>query len=482
VKKLLELQVEEITEACEGKILQGNPRQTFSNVTIDSRRVKPGDIFVAIKGENNDGHDFIPEAVEKGAKAVVTSRRIEPYSKVAIILVRDTTKALQDLALFNRKKMKDLQVIGVTGSAGKTTTKDMIYSLLQGEKKVLRTRENYNNEYGLPLCLLELTGEEEVAVLEMATRHIGDIRLLARIALPQIGVITNIGPAHVANLGSVKNIARAKQELLEELRGKRIAILNYDNFEVREIIRNFAADKGQIAPTKNDDLNILTYSIDDDLKGEVDYLATNISLSQEDESTKFTLEAEGLSACLEINRSGVHDVSNALAAIAAARVVGASWESIKDGLKNIQVTELRQEIRKIAGIKIINDTYNANPLSMKAGIDSLINLSSGRKIAVLGAMLELGPIEKAAHQEIGSYLYEKGIDILIVLGETAANIAGGARAAGMPEESIFVFQKKDDIISKLRKLMEEGDTILIKGSRSLEMEEIVDVLLELGGS
>ena len=478
---MLDLQLQEITEAVQGKILQGNPRQTYNTVTIDSRRVKPGDIFIAIVGENNDGHDYIPEAVERGAKAVITSRRIEPYSRVAIILVRDTTAALQDLALYNRQQLKDLKVIGVTGSAGKTTTKDMIYSLIRQERKVLRTRENYNNEYGLPLCLLDLEGDEDVAVLEMATRHIGDIRLLARIALPQIGVITNIGPAHVENLGSIKNVARAKQELLEELRGERLAILNFDNREVRNVIENFSREKGQIAPTRSRDLNIITYSLEEEQEGRVDYFAGDIDFFQEEEKASFSLKAEGTSLPLKINRTGIHDISNALAAIAAARAVGVSWGSIAEGLKNIQITDLRQEIRKLNGIKIINDTYNANPLSMKAGIDSLVNMASGRKIAVLGAMLELGPIEQAAHREIGKYLVDKGLDLLIVLGKTAEEIAEGALEAGMPRQFIYAYQKKDDITGLLRKIMHSGDTILIKGSRSLEMEEIVDVLLEQGG-
>ncbi len=463
---MLSLKLKEIVEAVDGKILQGNPDQIVNNMSIDSRRVKPGDLFFAIIGENNDGHNFIPEAVDNGAKIVITSRSINPYSGLAIILVRDTTRALQDLASYIRDKIKSLKVIGITGSAGKTTTKDIIASILGEEKKVLKSKGNYNNEYGLPLSLLELDGNEDIAILEMAMRHKGDISRLAEIAKPDVGIITNIGPAHLENLKTVENIARAKEELLIGLNPDGIAVLNYDDKHIREMVNKFA------------DLNKITISLKDK---NVDYYADQIEYIKNGEESRFRVHEGDNNYILEMDRAGEHNIYNALAAIAVARAMDVSWDSIKNGIKDIEVTELRQEIRKIDGIRIINDSYNANPLSMKAGIDSLINIDGSRKIAVLGAMLELGRIENAAHKEIGKYLYKNGVDVLVGVGSMGEIIAEGASEAGMAEQSIYIYDSNEDAAYFINKIMRSGDAILVKGSRALEMEEIVDLLLEYGG-
>ena len=463
---MLSLKLKEIVEAVDGKILQGNPDHIVNNMSIDSRRVKPGDLFFAIIGENNDGHNFIPEAVDNGAKIVITSRSINPYSGLAIILVRDTTRALQDLASYIRDKIKSLKVIGITGSAGKTTTKDIIASILSEEKKVLKSKGNYNNEYGLPLSLLELDGNEDIAILEMAMRHKGDISRLAEIAKPDVGIITNIGPAHLENLKTVENIARAKEELLIGLNPDGIAVLNYDDKHIREMVNKFA------------DLNKITISLKDK---NVDYYADQIEYIKNGEESRFRVHEGDNNYILEMDRAGEHNIYNALAAIAVARAMDVSWDSIKNGIKDIEVTELRQEIRKIDGIRIINDSYNANPLSMKAGIDSLINIDGSRKIAVLGAMLELGRIENAAHKEIGKYLYKNGVDVLVGVGSMGEIIAEGASEAGMAEQSIYIYDSNEDAAYFINKIMRSGDAILVKGSRALEMEEIVDLLLEYGG-
>jgi len=463
---MLSLKLKEIVEAVDGKILQGNPDQVVNNMTIDSRRVKPGDLFFAIIGENNDGHNFIPEAVDNGARVVITSRSIKPYSGLAIILVRDTTQALQDLASFVRKKIDNLQVIGITGSAGKTTTKDIIASILSEEKKVLKSKGNYNNEYGLPLSLLELDGNEDIAILEMAMRNKGDISRLAEIARPDIGVITNIGPAHLENLKTIENVASAKAELLAGLNSDGIAILNYDDEYIREMVNSY------------DDLEKITVSLKNK---DVDYYADQIEYIKNGEESRFRVHEGDNNYILEMDRAGEHNIYNALAAIAVARTMGISWDSIKNGIKDIEVTELRQEIRKIDGIRIINDSYNANPLSMKAGIDSLLNIEGKRKIAVLGDMLELGRIENAAHKEIGKYLYKNGVDVLIGVGNMGETIAEGAVEAGMAEQNIYIYDNNEDAAFFINKIMRSGDAILVKGSRALEMEEIVDLLLEYGG-
>lgn len=463
---MLSLKLKEIVEAVDGKIIQGNPDHIVNNMTIDSRRAKPGDLFFAIIGENNDGHNFIPEAIDNGAKVIITSRSIKPYSGVAIILVRDTTIALQDLASYIRDKVVGLKIVGITGSAGKTTTKDIIASIVSEEKKVLKSQGNFNNEYGLPLSLLDLEGNEDVAILEMAMRHKGDISRLAEIAKPEIGVITNIGPAHLENLKTIENVARAKEELLTGLKPAGKAVLNYDDEYIREMVNKFK------------ELNKVTISLKD---SNADYYADQIEYIKNGEESRFQVHEEGKSYILEMDRSGEHNIYNALAAIAVARILNINWDSIKNGLKDIEVTELRQEIRKMDGIKIINDSYNANPLSMKAGIDSLINIDGERKIAVLGAMLELGRIENAAHREIGKYLYKNGVDVLIGVGSMGEIIAEGASEAGMAEQNIYVYKCNEDAASFINKIMKSGDAILVKGSRALEMEEIVDLLMEYGG-
>ena len=422
---MLSLTLKEIKEAVGGKIAQGNPSREFNNITIDSRRVKPGDVFVAIIGDNNDGHEFIPEAVEKGAKLIITERSIKPYSGVAIVRVRNTTRALQKLANYNRNKVEDLEVIGVTGSAGKTTTKDMIFSTLSTEMRVLKSAQNRNNEYGLPLSLLELEGDEKVAVLEMATRNKGDIDLLTDIAEPQVGILTNIGAAHLENFKTVDNVAEAKKELLEGLIEPGVAILNIDDENLRSMSEEMT------------DLNIITVSLEDE---KADYLAYDIEVSSDGTSSIFKIrEAEsGAVKTIELNRSGEHNIYNALNAVATARYLGMGWKEIIKGLQNVEVTELRQEIRKFAGSKIINDTYNANPLSMRAALEFLTELESSRRIAVLGAMLELGGFERKAHLELGRYIADLNVDILVTVGQTASTIAEGAREAGMPRQKVYV--------------------------------------------
>lgn len=462
---MLSLTLKEIKESVEGKLVQGNPSKSFNNVTIDSRRVKPGDIFVAIIGENNDGHEFIPEAVEKGAELIITSRSLEPYSNIAILQVKDTTKALQDLAAYNLSQIENIDVIGVTGSAGKTTTKDMVFSVLSTRDRALKSPENYNNEYGLPLSLLELEGEEDVAVLEMAARNRGDISLLTDIASPQIGILTNIGAAHLENFQSLENVAETKKELLEGLIGPRIAIINYDDKHVRDVSEEIEG------------LTRIYVSLDNE---EADYYASQIKVFPDGKKSKFTVKEKMNNKIIdiELNRSGEHNIYNALFAIAAARYLELDWQSIKEGLRDVDVTELRQEIRKYNGAKIINDTYNANPLSMRAAIDFLTEIEGERKITVLGPMLELGGFERVAHLELGKYISEHDIDMLITVGETAKTIAEGAIKSGMPRQKVYVFSGRDEAAILLRRIRNSGDAILVKGSRSMEMEEIVELLLE----
>ncbi|MGM0411170.1 MAG: UDP-N-acetylmuramoyl-tripeptide--D-alanyl-D-alanine ligase, partial [Bacillota bacterium] len=267
------LSINKIREAVNGKIVQGNPEEIINNICIDSRKINENDLFFAIIGERFDGHSFIEEAVNKGAKAIIVDRSIKAYPGVSIIRVKDTTKALQDLAHYNRKRYNNLKVIGVTGSVGKTTTKDMLSFLLKQKYNVLKSKGNYNNHYGLPLSLLSLKGDEDIAVLEMAMSNLGEISELVEIAEPEYGIVTNVGQAHLKNLDNLANVAEAKKELVEGLPKNGIAVLNYDNEYVRKMDTAFRGEK------------ILYYGLSD----KADISAKNINIDNKNKNISFTV-------------------------------------------------------------------------------------------------------------------------------------------------------------------------------------------------
>ena len=459
---MIVLSVEEIREAVAGKIVQGDPARTIKNVSIDSRKIKPGDMFFAIIGERFDGHSFIPEAVEEGAEALIVDRSIKPYPGVAIIIVKDTTRALQDLAHYCRMKMRNLQVIGVTGSVGKTTTKDMIAGILEQKYNVLKSRGNYNNFYGLPLSLLSLEGSEEFAALEFAMSSLGEIERLAEIAVPDIGVVTNVGPAHLESLKTVDNVARAKQELIKGLTEDGIAVLNYDNEYVRRMEEAAAGQK------------IIYYGMDD----RADIYADNVKINENNRNITFDVVYQGDVNSVSLNKPGQHNIYNALAAIAVARELNVDWNDINRGLKTLKMSSLRLDIKENNGKIIINDTYNANPMSMRAGIDALQDIAKGRSIAVLGDMLELGPKEESAHADIGEYVVNSRVDILITVGQLGKIIADGAERCSKGSIEIYSAEDNREVGEILLRILNKGDTVLIKGSRGMRMEEIVNMVLE----
>ncbi|MGM0436878.1 MAG: UDP-N-acetylmuramoyl-tripeptide--D-alanyl-D-alanine ligase [Bacillota bacterium] len=456
-----ELSIKKIREAVGGKIVQGNPEAKVKNVCIDSRILKEEDLFIAIIGERFDGHSFIEEAVNKGAKAVIVDRSIKPYPNLSIIRVKDTTEALQDLAHFNRMRYKDLKVVGVTGSVGKTTTKDMLAWVLKQKYKVLKSEGNYNNHYGLPLSLLSLEGDEDIAVLEMAMSNIGEIKKLAEIAKPEIGVVTNVGQAHLENLDNVANVAEAKKELIEGLPEKGLAVLNYDNDYVRKMDSAFTGKK------------IIYYGLQDS----ADIYASNIKHNYENKNIEFELFFKDEKKDIVINKPGEHNIYNALAAISIAREFDVDWDLIKESFKNLDFSSLRLDIREKDDFTVINDSYNANPLSMKAAIDVLKDISKKRSIAVLGDMLELGPKKEEAHYEVGKYLAKKNIDILITVGDLGEIIANAAEDY-MENENIYRVENNKNAYEILNELKEKEDCILVKGSRKMKMEEIVDWILK----
>jgi len=411
--------IHEILKATKGKEVIGNEKSGIRNISTDTRIIRPGDLFIPLEGPNFDGKKFMPEAIRKGA---------------AVLDVKDGLKALQDLAAYHRSKFK-LPVIGVTGSVGKTTTKDMVASILSREKKTLKNEENINNEIGVPLTLLKLTSKHEAAVIEMAMQRPGEIEILARITHPTISVITNIGEAHLKFLKSRKNVAQAKAEIFKYLKKDNYAVINQDD-------EYFEHLKSKVKSQKS---KIMTFGI----------------IEKSDITPK---ELEGIKLPLP----GEHNIYNALAAIAVARILGLKKASIKKGLESFRPSSKRMDIINLPdGTKIINDTYNANPQSMAAALRVLAALK-GRKIAVLGDMLELGRATSSAHEKIGNLARKLGIDVLVSIGRFSQKMKGDFHYASNPPA-----------IKKLRSIVRPGDQVLVKASRSMRLEEVVEALRKI---
>ncbi|WP_408955841.1 UDP-N-acetylmuramoyl-tripeptide--D-alanyl-D-alanine ligase [Natroniella sp. ANB-PHB2] len=447
----------EIVEAVDGQI-KNKQELNITNISTDTRTLQPGDLFIALIGDNFDGHQFIADAFQKGAKAAIVSQEVNLNQP--LIKVEDTTVALQDLARYYRKKFS-IPIVAVTGSTGKTTTKDMVAAALGKKHKVLKTVGNFNNEIGLPLTLFRLDSSFDVAVVEMGMRGLGQIEQLAQIAEPNLGIVTNVGVTHIELLKSKEQIAEAKSELVSNLKNNGVAILNGDDEYVRKM--------DSLAPGK-----VITYGLEkyNQLR------AVNIE-SLGESGLKFNLVVEGETYSKEIYLStpGEYNVYNALAAICVGLVLEFDLNNIKEGLKELKLSEMRNQIlNSKSGFKIINDAYNANPTSMKAALDTLDEIVSARKIAVLGDMLELGEISGEEHNKLGKLVANKGVDYLITVGELASEIAVGAEKNGMKQGNIFSYLTKDKALEKILKIIKTDDTILVKGSRGMELEKICYVL------
>lgn len=460
------LKVRELLEATGGRLIQGDLKREISGISTDSRKIKRDELFVALKGLRYDGQDFLQEVLGKGASGILISKlpgRRRPSSVVhrpspVTILVKDTLKALGQIAKYYREKF-DLPVVAVTGSTGKTTTKDMIASILSLELSVLKTQGNFNNEVGVPLTLFRLSRKHEVAVLELGMSALGEIERLTRISSPKIGVMTNVGEVHLQYLGNVERVALAKAELMYTLGKDDVAILNIDDPYVRDMRKKIRA-------------RIITYGI----RRRVQVKAQKIENLRE-EGMKFTLGIEKGDFPLHLRCLGYHNIYNALAAAAATHALGMKKEMIQEGLSQFQPLVGRMRIMRMRGLTILDDTYNASPKSFIAAIETLRDLSpKGRKILVTGDMLELGERAPLAHKETGIYVAHSGIDTLITCGGLAGYIAQGAIRAGMEKRRIVSCQNKRETGDKLLSLAKEGDTILIKGSHATGMEEIIKKL------
>ena len=459
------LTIHEVLKAVNGELLNyihDIHDKKITGISIDSRTVSEGQLFIPIRGEHFDGHDFIEQSIFNGAIAYLTEKKDIIYPDTNIILVENTIEALQNLASYYRSKF-NIPFIAVTGSSGKTTTKDMIASVLGEKLNVLKTQGNFNNEIGLPLTVFQLESTHRIAVIEIGMNHTGEIRRLVNIVKPDIAIITNIGLTHIEHLGSQDNIFKAKREILETLTRDQTALLNGDDPFLSTIDNElfktvFLGIHGNKLDGKAFDIHSKKMGIDfkyKDLK----------NLEEEDYSLKLP---------------GVHNVYNSMFAIYIGKHFGLSKEEIQSGLNHFKPSKMRMDIIHHGGLTIINDAYNANPDSMKAALEVLKNSGNNRKIAILGDMLEMGEWLKTAHLEIGKYVKQLNIDLLIAIGQAAQYYVEGSIEHGMEKNQALYVKNNKEAIDLLKSILNKGDIILIKGSRGMKLEEIVSFLQERG--
>ena len=428
----------------------------ITRVSIDSRDVDENTIFFAIKGDQFDGHDFIPDVVEKGVGAVVSHKAVE--CSAPLILVSDTKKAFLDFASYYRCTFKDLLVVALTGSVGKTTTKEMTACVLSQKNKTLKTEGNLNNEIGMPKTLFRLDESYGFAVIEMGMDGAGQISVLSKSCKPDCAIITNVGVSHIENLGSRDGILKAKLEILDGLPKDSPLFLNGDN------------DK--LSTVKTDDYKVIFFGIENK---ECDILAE--SITEKDLSTEFVAVKGNIRQKITIPTVGIHNVYDALAAFAVGIEYGIEPEKIAEGLQNYEPSGMRQRIKEVNGITFIEDCYNASPDSQKAGLNALCKISKGRKIAVLGDMLELGSYSETAHRNVGEYAAKCELDALFTYGKESEYMADSAKNAGL--EAVFSFSDKTELTNALAKELKKGDTVLFKASRGMKLEEVFEELYKI---
>lgn len=457
------LKCAQIIKATKGILISGDESIRIKNISTDSRNISKGDLFIPLVGERFDGHDFIEDVFINGASAVLTQKDIasldiDLLKGKTVIKVKDTLRALGDISKAYRLKHK-IPFVGITGSVGKTSTKEMISSVLSEKYKTLKNKGNYNNEIGVPLTLLNLDQSHQAAVIEMGMSDFGEISRLTFMVRPDIAVITNIGLSHIEKLGSRQNILKAKMEILESMDKSGVVVLNGDD---------------NLLDGLRDLLNFKTvfYGTEDN----ADYQAYNI-MSAGENGMYFEVSVNGKEYKIHLHVPGMHNVYNALAAIAVGVEMDVPMDDILKGLSKFCPEKMRMNIISKNGIKIINDAYNANPQSMEAALGVLKDIGGEkRKIAILGDMLEMGEFARESHVNIGKFAVSKGIEYIIAIGKNANNTISGALEQGARENNVFMFDSNEEAKGFLKKFISKGDYILVKGSRGMKMEEIVESL------
>ncbi len=451
----MQLTLAQVLEATGAQIIHGSSghgpiegKRCVAGWSIDSRTVEPGDLFFAIKGDVHDGHAFVPAALERGAVAAVVSSEIASAPGV-LLKTKDTLCALQRAAHFARKQWGG-RVVGVTGSAGKTSTKDIIASFLATRFRTGKTIGNFNNHIGLPLSLLRLPDEVEIAVIELGMNHAGEIRDLARMAEPEVGVITNVGYAHVETFDSIEGVALAKRELIEELPESGTAVLNADDARV-------------LAFRKIHSGRSLTYGFSE--QADVRAVQTEAGPNE----TEFTVHGVRFRSAL----TGRHSLLNILAGLAAAKVFGISFDELVPAVANLRATRMRGERSVRNGITILNDSYNSNPEAARSMIDVLRAEPAQRRIAVLGEMLELGHMAEVLHRNLGNYVADAGVDVLVGVCGVSRLMVEQAKRAGLDNHTAFFFEDAETAGDFLRDFVRPGDALLFKASRGIHVEKAI---------
>lgn len=462
-----DMTLDAMAKACHGQLCGANTMQYLNarGIVIDSRMVQDDDVFVAIKGERTDGHRYIEQVFADGALAVVTEQPLtipKPY-----ILVKSTRQALKDLAAYYVSRL-DVKVVGISGSVGKTSTKEMIASVLSQKYQVHKTEGNYNNEIGLPLTIFKLQESHQVAVLEMGISDFGEMHRLAAIARPNIAVLTNIGLSHLKTLGSREGILKAKTEMFEHLQDGACVVLNGDDdllcgiTQVQEKPPVFyGIGKSRPQTARYDSKQVYA----DDIE--------NLGL----QGIRLTIHLADDAMQVRIPIPGEHNVYNALAAAAVGRQLGLTNDEIKAGIENARTINGRTNLIETRNMTVIDDCYNANPLSMKASIDVLAT-ALGRTVAVLGDMGDLGQDERSLHYEVGRHLAQKGIDILFCAGTLSHETARAVREHN-PSCAVYEFEARDDMLKELLPFLQEGDSVLVKASHFMKYAEVVEAIITM---
>lgn len=446
------LRLSEIASACSGTC---NTDTEINGVCIDTRKITEGCLFVCIKGERFDAHQFAQEALDKGAAAVMIHRDVDIDG--ACVMVPDTSRALLELGGYYRSKFH-IPIVALTGSVGKTTTKEFTYLVVNSRYRAIKTLGNLNNEIGLPQMLFQIDNTVEAAVIEMGMNHFGEIHRLSTATRPTIALITNIGVSHIENLGSREGILKAKLEILDGLPKDSTLILNGDN--------------DLLSTVKNEDYNIVFYGIENG-----DFKASNVE--EKNGSTSFTVNYFGNSQKITIPTIGIHNVYNALSAFAVGYFLNIEPQTCADALLTYEPEGMRQKCVDFNGITCIEDCYNASPDSMRAGITTLANTGGERKIAVLADMLELGDYSKEAHLQVGEMAADAGLDFLLTFGNDGRYIVDAAQAKGMTKA--FHFDTKEELSDYLLSILQKGDTILFKASRGMKLEDVIHIVYDRWG-
>jgi len=470
------LNLEQINHAVKGNLICQNPELLIEGVSTDSRTVKPGELFIPLVGDHLDAHKFIPQAITNGCAVVLVNRSY--YEENALrqnsgsmsdasvvfpfIECEDTTKGLQDLAKYYLSTF-DMKKVGITGSTGKTTTKEMVYYICREKFKTERNLGNYNNHIGLPLTVLSFAADTQVGILEMGMSEKDEINLLAEIVRPDIGVITNIGTAHMENLGTRQGILDAKMEITNYFGKENVLIVNRDN-DLPDI-EKLEVEYKLVTVGENGRSDMVISNITDIGENGITFTLEH-RIGNEYESQKFKL-----------NIPGRHNAYNGALAVSVGVELGVSLEEAARGLEKMENTDKRLSIKGKDGIKIIDDTYNASVDSMKAGIDVLESVFGMRKIAILADMLEMGKKSAEYHEEVGEYLADKNFDLLITVGEASRHIEKAAKEKMTGIQTLH-FDNQEDLNKKVKEIVRPGDVVLIKGSRGMNMDQVVKYLME----